>query len=172
MNAISKFVLQAMTPSWKFFEEVGQIPRLSVRPSDSEGALVWTVWQPKFHRGISQLFMNPEGNFELAKVTLVERFVDEISEAAAAAGTDAAVGPGAAADADPGVDNHAADILDQEAANRIVESMSYALVKALSREVVKNLFPHVTRFQFRIELIDQRVPSSREEIFVSEECEA
>lgn len=137
MKPLAKFVLQAITPSWKFFEEVGHIPHLSIRIGDD-----WMEWQPQYKRGFGEFFINPQGNVELAKVTLLERFVEAIQEA------------------------------DELAPERLLMGLDYKLVQALARDVLKEKSPMATTLQFRIELQDQRVPSTREVVFISPESEA
>ena len=137
MKPIAQFILQAITPSWKFFEEVGHIPRLSVKVGSE-----WMEWQPRYERSFVQFFINPQGNFELAKVTLLERFVEAIAEA------------------------------DEKAPETFLTSLPYRLVEALALEVLKKKMPEAKTVQFRIELQDQQAPSTREEVFVSPESES
>lgn len=67
---------KALLPSWKFFDRVGIIPIFSTRRDSGE----WLSWEPKFDRPFGTLFFNPEGNLTLAKVSLLERVVAELSE--------------------------------------------------------------------------------------------
>jgi hypothetical protein len=67
---------RALLPSWKFFDRVGVIPTFSYRADQNE----WILWSPRAPRGWSTLFLNSNGNLELAKVSHLERVLGELTE--------------------------------------------------------------------------------------------
>ena len=74
MNATYLQNFKALLPSWKFFDRVGVIPVFSFRVDAGS----WSQWRPHYKRGLKTLFFNPEGNFTLAKVSLLERVLGEL----------------------------------------------------------------------------------------------
>jgi hypothetical protein len=58
------FLLRAFFPSWRFFDDVGPELRLEVRFGEHEAALCeWQNALPPIPRSISNLLVNPRGNF-------------------------------------------------------------------------------------------------------------
>ena len=80
--------LRAFFPSWKFFDDVGDVPRLYVRVD----AGAWTPCLPQVRRRVGAIFLNAEANLRLAASSLLSQLVADLEEQAAA--TDGAVGEG------------------------------------------------------------------------------
>ena len=75
-------LLRALVPSWRFFDKVGDVPRLYHRSMDNSGN--WSEWTPTLRppppRRFQSLIQNPEGNLYLAAQSLIERFAYEVAE--------------------------------------------------------------------------------------------
>ena len=78
-------LFRSLLPSWKFFDDVGYIPRLYYRFSfGGQGFGYWNEWTPRYDRTLFSFFVNPEGNLTLAYVTLLENLMLEIKDAESA----------------------------------------------------------------------------------------
>lgn len=64
-------------PSWRFFDRPGWIPRLEIRIDQND----WAPWQPVFKRNLFTFFRNGPGNLTLAKISLLERLMEEAPRA-------------------------------------------------------------------------------------------
>ncbi len=76
------YLFRAFFPSWKFFEDYGDVPSLFYRLSsngDKFGDWVPCLTQPK--RRLSSLLVNPEGNFYLACSSLLQQVMSELDDA-------------------------------------------------------------------------------------------
>jgi hypothetical protein len=75
-------LLRVLIPSWKFFGEAGQIPRIRYRFGSTWREIgEWVEPQkPVVKRGLGSLFLNAEENLWLAKLGLVDRLTAEAFE--------------------------------------------------------------------------------------------
>lgn len=75
------FWARALFPSWRFFEELGPLPRLHFRIRDTGGAFgSWISSRRAVPRGVGALLLHAEGNLELACNTLVEQLVADLGD--------------------------------------------------------------------------------------------
>jgi hypothetical protein len=73
--------LRAFFPSWRFFEDLGDVPVLLGRSGPSEAGLgPWVPLLPPVRRRWTQLFYNPEGNLALAFGSLVQQLVSDAAD--------------------------------------------------------------------------------------------
>ena len=75
------FLFRPLLPTWRFFEDVGAVPTLHYRSGrTADGLSTWSAFSaPPSTRSLGSLFLNPQGNIELAKHALVERLAQELS---------------------------------------------------------------------------------------------
>lgn len=67
------FLLRGFFPSWRFFDSPGPQPRLFVRAlSANDHWSEWSLFLPRAHFRLRDLFYNPENNLRLTEQTLVE----------------------------------------------------------------------------------------------------
>ncbi len=86
--------LRAFFPSWKFFDELGDVPVLLHRVGQDPSAMgPWQPSLPKLRRRAGSLLVNAEGNLWLAYGSVVQQLVIELDELpeADASGSDAAI---------------------------------------------------------------------------------
>jgi hypothetical protein len=139
-------LVRALFPSWRFFEELGQVPMLRYRVSDGEQG-GWSEWKaalPPVPRGLGSLFLNARGNLRMASNSLVEQLVSDLAE----------------------VDD------TDEGLRRFEASVSYELVTRLVRARIRALEPdaHAGRFQFKVVVATPgAAEGTGEEILVSSE---
>lgn len=72
-------LLRFLFPSWKFFEDFLEFPKLQVRHRMEDGD--WSPWLepvPAPSRKWHHLFLNPEGNLRMACRSLVEKLLGEL----------------------------------------------------------------------------------------------
>lgn len=69
-------LLRFLLPSWRFFDELGQLPVLSMR----EGEGPWRPVLPPMTRSVRRLVLNADGNFALACESLVQQLVADVVE--------------------------------------------------------------------------------------------
>lgn len=68
-------------PSWRFFEDLGFVPILSIRFGNSERKLgEWIQFPNTFSMGPMNLFFNPRGTFALAFRSHLAQLANEINE--------------------------------------------------------------------------------------------
>jgi hypothetical protein len=71
--------LRVLFPSWRFFDRLGQVPRLEFRAGADPDALgPWQPALPPLPRSSWHVLYNPAGNYFLAEQSLVERLLLEI----------------------------------------------------------------------------------------------
>jgi hypothetical protein len=74
-------LLRILIPSWRFFEDLGDVPELLYRTKDSSG--LFSPWLPclkKPKRGIGSLFLNAKGNLFLASQSLLDQTIHHIND--------------------------------------------------------------------------------------------
>jgi hypothetical protein len=75
-------LLRAFFPSWKFFDDIGDVPLLYVRVGATAETLGdWETALPRPARRWSALVLNAEGNFLLACGSLLQQLLGELEEA-------------------------------------------------------------------------------------------
>ena len=78
------FLFRGFLPSWKFFEESGEIPELWIRQGlITEQNETWQAWTPclrKLKRSPLIFLWNPHGNLRHAEDTLLQHLVDLIND--------------------------------------------------------------------------------------------
>ncbi len=77
MRAVDLF--RAFFPSWRFFDDFGEVPELVYRLISSD--LTDDVWRPCFQRpsrNWHSLLVNPAGNAYLAQASVVQQLVNEL----------------------------------------------------------------------------------------------
>ncbi len=61
-----------LVPSWKFFEELGEVSRLYYRFGTDRSTLgSWILYEKKPFRNLGHLFINAEENLYLANIRLI-----------------------------------------------------------------------------------------------------
>lgn len=73
--------LRAFFPSWRFFEDVEDVPTLLYRRASLGG--LWGPWKPclsRPRRRISAILLNPEGNLALAYGSLIQQLLVDLPE--------------------------------------------------------------------------------------------
>ncbi|HET9953606.1 MAG TPA: hypothetical protein VFQ61_03835 [Polyangiaceae bacterium] len=73
-------LLRCLLPAYRFFERVDPLPALNVRFGTTELGPWFLALEPPARRGF-HLFLNPAGNLYLAHCSLVERFLDDLTDA-------------------------------------------------------------------------------------------
>lgn len=118
---------RALFPSWRFFEQLGHVPKLSLRMIGAAGPGPWTECLPPEPRGAATLFLNPRGNLRMACNSLVEQLVTDLGDIPD--------------EADPSGGSHDLERL-----------VSYELVERLVRfQIQRSTVPYSgEQFQFRI----------------------
>ena len=112
--------LRALFPSWRFFEELGEVPVLQVRHGAGTDALgPWTVAVPPVPRRPWALLANAEANLALAAGSLLQHLAADLSE------------------------------LPDDGAG-IAELVSYQLTDHLAAYQLARLAPAARRYQFRV----------------------
>lgn len=82
------FLFRAFFPSWKFFEDNGEVPHLFYRmKSKTEEWGPWKLYPEPLRLKFQNFFLNPEGNFALACGSLLQHLVDDIENEANSADT-------------------------------------------------------------------------------------
>ncbi len=138
-------LFRALFPSWRFFEELGRVPKLSFRivgSSETE----WSECLAPERMGLGALFLNARGNLRMAGNSLVEQLVTDLSE----------------------LEDGATD-------EAVTSSVSYELVTRLVRSQVRELGGGGPgkRFQFRVvAAVPGATEREGEEILISSEHEA
>lgn len=125
-------------PSWKFFVEIGPEPQLHYRIGAAHGE--FGPWHPCFDkrtRRWRELFLNAEGNFQLACGNLLAKLMQDIAETSTPSSPDET--------------------------DRISGSVTYRLIENLVRLRIGETFPaeadHRRKFQFKISLVSPRALS-------------
>lgn len=73
--------LRAFFPSWKFFDEPGEVPCLLVRTgADAETLSSFEPLLPPLKRPITAALFNPRGNLWLAYGSLLQQLMSELEE--------------------------------------------------------------------------------------------
>ena len=70
-------LVRAFFPSWKFFDDIGDVPTLLVRWDGGD----WQPALPRPARKLRQLILNAEGNYLLAAQSLLQQLVAELEDA-------------------------------------------------------------------------------------------
>jgi hypothetical protein len=75
------YLFRAFFPSWKFFEDYGDVPALFYRlGANSEQLGEWIPCLTRPKRRLSSLLMNGDGNFYLACTSLLQQVVAELED--------------------------------------------------------------------------------------------
>lgn len=69
--------LRLFIPSWRFFDQIGTISKLYYRVNLGDGYMPWRICLEKPKRHVFNLLLNPNGNFYLPCLALVDRLVSE-----------------------------------------------------------------------------------------------
>jgi hypothetical protein len=65
-------LFRVVIPSWRFFDELGDVSRLHYRfGSESSKLGPWILYSEKPARNLGTLFLNPRGNLYLANIGLI-----------------------------------------------------------------------------------------------------
>jgi hypothetical protein len=75
-------LVRALFPSWRFFEELGHVPKLSFRLATSDG-VPSGAWQDALGhepRPWAAFLLNARGNLRMASNSLVEQLVTDLAE--------------------------------------------------------------------------------------------
>jgi len=72
--------LRVFFPAWRFFGSLGSVPKLFYRLSQS-GSWIQAPSKPP-PRKIYHLLLNPQGNLYLAKLALIDQFLEELNDCA------------------------------------------------------------------------------------------
>lgn len=119
----SWMLLRALFPSWRFFEELGHVPKVSFRIlSADSGAGPWQDAMGQATRSWSMLALNSQGNLRMAENSLIEQLMTDLAD------------------------------LPDENTDDLERSVSYELAIQLVRSHIRALGAAVpgTRFQFRV----------------------
>ncbi len=74
-------LFRVFLPSWRFFEDMGEVPKLYFRFGIEDGALgEWLAVEQPESRGLGSLFLNARGNLFLAGNSLVEQLLGDVAE--------------------------------------------------------------------------------------------
>jgi hypothetical protein len=124
-------LLRVFFPSWRFFDQLGHVPRLSYRMNHgrTHDVEAWGEWKDCLNhppRTIGALCLNANGNLHLAYQALVDRLVHDIQEL-------------------------------QESSH---EGQSSLLLESVSYQLVRNLAHKQVQEQRVISSADKNVPSS------------
>ncbi len=136
-----KPALKLFLPSWNFFNDFAEVPRLEYCLISSRTVAI--DWKPFFTghdtRDLRRVLFNPSGNLELLEASLVERAVDELRD----------------------------DPLSNR--NRFAKSETHSTLERLTRTRLAHFHSSAgpDRFRFRLVLIDPGAPSQI--VFTSEE---
>ena len=77
------FLFRALFPSWRFFEDLDQLPRLEYRYAIGDSELgEWQEALAKPKRGISTLLLNAQGNLYLACQSMLQQLESDIGDLA------------------------------------------------------------------------------------------
>lgn len=82
------FLFRAFFPSWRFFDDLADVPQLEFRWSrlgEELGPWVLAFEKPKFK--FSSLVLNPRGNFALANQSLLSQLLSDLSDLQGGDGT-------------------------------------------------------------------------------------
>ncbi|MCB0322713.1 MAG: hypothetical protein KDD69_04035 [Bdellovibrionales bacterium] len=116
-------LLRALFPTWRFFDDLAEVPVLLVRFRKAEGEYSpWEPCLPPLRRSAWRVLLNPEGNYQLAAQNLLCQLNDDI------------------------------DLIAGEDVEALRESVSYALVENLTSFELKRrrlLLPG-DLFQFKV----------------------
>lgn len=75
------YLLRAFFPSWKFFDDIGEVPVLFYRVSeDGRDFGGWKICLEKSKRSLGSLFLNPQGNFLLACESHLQHLLTDLEE--------------------------------------------------------------------------------------------
>ncbi len=134
------YLLRALFPSWKFFEDVCQLPVLYYRfAREGEEFCEWQNCFQKPKRHLSAVIFNPQGNLLLACNGLLQQLESDIEE------------------------------LDASKADKFDQSVSYRLTKNLViYQVSKQHQCHAGfRYQFKVASLMQGSTDETSEIFLT-----
>lgn len=135
------FLLRALFPSWRFFEEITEIPRLSYRWDQGNTEFgPWTQCFEKPKRKLSNFILNPEGNLLFAYGGILQHLLHDLEN------------------------------IEEDKTEEFMGSTSYQLVMNLARfhirqqkEISENL-----KFQFKIStLLQGEDDRALEDVFIS-----
>ena len=128
------FLFRSFFPSWRFFDDLADVPRLQVRWTE-EGSTEFCSWttlakKPPFR--LKQLFFNPEGNFFLTHQSLLSQLLMELSDLQSGAGC---------------------DLHSAHEQLKIQELVSYQLLQAeVKRMIQRQRSVQPTEYQFKIQI--------------------
>lgn len=70
-------MIRAFFPSWKFFEDYADIPKVFFRTQDTDE---WRIVEEPLHRSLFKLVFNPKGNQALAFGSLVQQLLFDLNK--------------------------------------------------------------------------------------------
>ncbi|MBC7692030.1 MAG: hypothetical protein H7222_09685 [Methylotenera sp.] len=73
-------LLRAFFPSWRFFEDFGEVPALQIRMVISGEFGPWEQALPKTRRSPTTLLLHAQGNFLLAAGSLLQQFLSDLED--------------------------------------------------------------------------------------------
>ncbi|RYZ70250.1 MAG: hypothetical protein EOP09_06400 [Proteobacteria bacterium] len=76
MNSLWEITLRSLLPSWRFFEDLHEIPLVSYRLDNLSAD--WIPCFPPIARSSLAVFFNPSGNRRLATLSIAEQFLIEL----------------------------------------------------------------------------------------------
>lgn len=116
------YLLRALLPSWRFFDDFGRAPVLWVRARDDGGTFgAWSRALQRRPRRLTHLLSNPEVNLQLLNGSLVQQLAREIAA------------------------------LEEPDPDRVTDSVAYTLTRRLARECALER-GDCAAFQFKIRL--------------------
>lgn len=74
-------MVRVLVPSWRFFDTVGEHPRLLARTVDDSGDGVWHALLAPPRRAWWNVAWHPEGNLSLARHSLLDRLLADVARA-------------------------------------------------------------------------------------------
>ncbi|MEZ4753842.1 MAG: hypothetical protein R3A13_05965 [Bdellovibrionota bacterium] len=134
------FLFRAIFPSWRFFEEITDIPQLYYRLKTGETFGEWKncLFRPK--RNLSTLFINPEGNLLFAYGGLLQHFIQDLES------------------------------VEEDQVEDFMQSVSYKLILELARKRIleQESSSLINEFQFKVSCLMQGAEKdSLEDVLIS-----
>ena len=75
-------LLRMLLPSWRFFEELGDVPRLEFREGSDDSLGPWQPVIVPLRRSMRRLVYNPDGNLALACESLLQQLIGDVADLA------------------------------------------------------------------------------------------
>ena len=154
------FLFRAFFPSWRFFDDLADVPQLEFRWSrvgEELGPWILAFETPPFK--FSSLVLNPKGNFALANQSLLSQLLSDLSDLQGSQG-----GDGAMLSSCQGGDG--AMLSSDQAHEKIEELTSYRLVKnQVQYQVIRRareVQPKVVQVHYQFRLQTRRIEFNSE----------